>query len=382
MTSLFTSQTPSGTNNSDGTPGISFGTTVRFATAGNVTGVRFYATTTVSGTYTGALYQVTGPDDAPSGTLLASKVRPTAPTGGAWNSITFDSPVAVTTGVLYRAVVFSGDGRYVNTSSFFTADLVNGDITADANGEDPIGLGTLGQGVFAINASLAYPSTSFSSSCYFADVEFTASGSTTPFTKDVAEVYRVLNGFTKNTSESYRITNALTKDAVESYRITNAFTNNAAESYRVTNAWQADKVEQYRVLNGWSSDKVDSWRVLNAWAKDLADNWTVLNASGFIKDYGDSWRVYNGFTADVVERHRVLGPWSTDYAEQYRITNSWALDAPDAWRVYQDFTKNVVERYRVLSDTIPPPLPADVTVYLEELVIADMTTGVVIAYID
>ncbi len=180
MANLFTSQTPSGTNNSDGAPGISVGTTVRFAVAGSVTGIRFYATTTVSGTYTVALYQVTGPDDAPAGTLLASKVMSGSPTAGTWNVVNFDTPVSVTTGVLYRAVVHSSAGRYVNTSSFFTADLVNGDITADANGEDPVGLGTLGQGVFAINAALSYPSTSFSSSCYFADVAFTASGGTTP----------------------------------------------------------------------------------------------------------------------------------------------------------------------------------------------------------
>jgi Domain of unknown function (DUF4082) len=174
VASLFTSQTPVGTNNSDGAPGITVATTVRFAQAGWVTAVRFYATTTVSGTYTGGLWQVTANDDPGpgAGTLLASKVLSGSPTAGAWNLIVLDTPVAVTTGVLYRVGVHSSDGRYVNTASFFTADVVNGDITADATGDDPVGLGTLRQGTFTINAALSYPLQTFNASAYFADVDF------------------------------------------------------------------------------------------------------------------------------------------------------------------------------------------------------------------
>lgn len=176
MANLFTSQTPTSLDNSDGAPGISVGTTVRFTADGTVTGVRFYATATVGGTYTGALYQVTGPDDAPSGTLLASKVLGTTPTGGAWNTIAFDAGdvVPVTTGILYRAVVFSGAGRYVFAPNIHGSDIITGDIIGDANGDDPVGLGSLRQAVFTINAALAYPSTvAGSSGSYFADVEYT-----------------------------------------------------------------------------------------------------------------------------------------------------------------------------------------------------------------
>lgn len=175
MANLFTSQTPASGDNSDGTPGITTATAVRFAVTGNVTGIRFYATATVGGTYTVALWDVTAADpNGSGGTLLASNTMGGAPTGGAWNSVAFDPPVAVVTTKLYKAGVFSGAGRYVFTSSFFGSDLVNGDITADANGDDPIGLGNLNQGSFTINASLAYPTNQPGSSCYFVDVEFTA----------------------------------------------------------------------------------------------------------------------------------------------------------------------------------------------------------------
>jgi len=175
MANLFTSQTPTVTDASDGAPGITTATTVRFAQEGTVTGVRFYATATVSGTYTGLLYRVDAADDvSPAGTLLASKTLGSAPTAGTWNTITFDTPVSVATNTLYRTCLFSGAGRYVATTSFFTSDVVNGDITADANGDDPVLLGSLRQGTFLINAAAGYPSGAGNGTSYFVDVEFTA----------------------------------------------------------------------------------------------------------------------------------------------------------------------------------------------------------------
>lgn len=185
MANLFTSQTPAVTDASDGAPGITTATTVRFAQSGTITGVRFYATTTVSGTYIGQLYQVTGPDagGTPSGTLLATKTAGATPTGGTWNTITFDTPVSVATATLYRACLFSGAGRYVATNGFFDSFLTSGDITADVNGDNPVGLGVLRNGSFAINASAAYPSSGGGAS-YFVDVEFTAGAAPATITPD------------------------------------------------------------------------------------------------------------------------------------------------------------------------------------------------------
>jgi hypothetical protein len=182
VANLFTSQTPTITDASDGAPGITTATTARFATAGTVSGVRFYATATVSGTYTALLYRVDAADTpSPAGTLLATKTMSGAPAGGTWNTVTFDTPQSVTTSTLYRACIFSGAGRYVATTSFFTVDLVNGDITADANGDDPVGLGSLRNGAFAIDASAIYPSGG-GGTCYFVDFEFTATGGDTAIT--------------------------------------------------------------------------------------------------------------------------------------------------------------------------------------------------------
>lgn len=176
---LFTTETPSGVNNTDGTPGIAFAVSFMVAVAGTITGVRFFSTTTVSGTYTAAVWQVTG-EDVPgpgTGTLLGSDVLAGTPAAGAWVTIPLGPPVAVTPGTLYRAGVHSSAGRYVNSPSVFGSAIVSGDLTAPANGTDPVLLGSLGQGTFTINASaLAFPGTSGNTTNYFADIVFAPAG--------------------------------------------------------------------------------------------------------------------------------------------------------------------------------------------------------------
>lgn len=178
--SLYTSQTPTVTDASDGTPGITVATTLNFAVNGFITHVRFYATATVGGTYTAAVYEVTAAD--PPGvppTPLATKVLGVTPTGGTWNTIALDTPLAVQTGKYYRVAVHNSAGRYVATNNFFLTAVVNGNITGEATAANPFG--AFSQGAFAINAALTFPSTEGSATSYFVDVVFdVAPPSTTP----------------------------------------------------------------------------------------------------------------------------------------------------------------------------------------------------------
>lgn len=183
MANLFTSQTPTITDASDGTPGITTATTVVFAEDGTVTGVRFYATATVSGTYTAGLWSVDSSDPG-TGTLLASKTMGAPPVGGTWNTVTFDTPVSVTTGVAYRAGIFSGAGRYVATVAFAefaggSGGLTNGSIFAPPNNDNPVGAIVIKQGAFLIDAAFGFPNGGAGGTCYFADVEFTAGAAPT-----------------------------------------------------------------------------------------------------------------------------------------------------------------------------------------------------------
>lgn len=183
--SLYTSQTPAVTDASDGTPGITTATTLNFLVDGFITHLRFYATTTVGGTYTAAVYEITAAD--PPGvppTPLATKVMGGSPTGGVWNTIAFDTPVPVEVGKYYRVALHNNQGRYVATNNFFLTAVTNGNVIGEATSANPFG--TFSQGAFVINAALTFPSSEGSATSYFVDVLFEEDvPSTTPVTQTV-----------------------------------------------------------------------------------------------------------------------------------------------------------------------------------------------------
>lgn len=168
--SLFTSQTPIATDPSDGTPGIVRATTIQFAVAGTVAGIRWWCPVTNTGNVEVRIWQLTSTS---AGTLLATKAITGTPTGGAWNVTTFDTPVPVDAAHVYRVTVFNNEGRYVATNSFFVTPLVVGDLTAEADHADVgHGVGVINQGTFAISATDTFPSNVGVSACYFVDVVF------------------------------------------------------------------------------------------------------------------------------------------------------------------------------------------------------------------
>jgi len=171
VANLFTSQTPANPNNFDATP-LTLATVVTFSASGNVTGGRFYAASSLSGgSYELVLWQVTSPT---TGTVLASATYG-AITAGTWNTISFASPVAVSSGVAYVIGIRTSTGRYTTTSNFFTTPLVNGNITGIQDNTNPVGVGTLRNGVFAADIT-SFPSSTFNATCYFVDVDYTAGG--------------------------------------------------------------------------------------------------------------------------------------------------------------------------------------------------------------
>lgn len=202
IATLFTTETPANTNNSDGTPGICPAVTLKFGVAGTIDAIRWYCTTNTGGTWTGYIWEVTSLDaSSAAGTQLAAKASGT-PTGGAWNNITLDAPGTPTTGAvtiatnkLYRIGVYNDQGRYVNTSQpaadSFVSTKTNGNITAYAdNTVNPSGVtvtGTLYQGTFQISSTVnGYPALHFGSANYFIDAVFTASGGATPAPSGIA----------------------------------------------------------------------------------------------------------------------------------------------------------------------------------------------------
>lgn len=176
--SLFTSQTPAGF--AFDAAAISLGTTVTFAVAGVVKGIRFYAHTTLSGgTYTGGLYSVDTSDSGSldpgggTGTQLASQNFGTL-TAGAWNTVTFGSPVSVSANTPYRATGYSSVGRYGSTTNLFASAITNGNIAGVAHNATAGGK-TIRAGTYNYATNISYPNDHFNVEGYFVDVIFEAS---------------------------------------------------------------------------------------------------------------------------------------------------------------------------------------------------------------
>lgn len=167
--SLFTSQTPSSPDLSDGVD-YSLGTVFQAAVNGSVSAIRWYFPTNLpSGTVTCALYSWTTDT---TGTLLASGSF-SSPSAGAWNQASI-TPQAITAGTYYVAVIHTPD-RYVATAGLFSSALTNGNLTAPADD----GVTPRHNGKFLDTVgSIAYPTGSFGAGGYFVDVVFDASAGT------------------------------------------------------------------------------------------------------------------------------------------------------------------------------------------------------------
>lgn len=184
MTSSFWThgEIPAQPNQSDGTPGIAPGLRFYTTVPGVITHIRFLASGTVSGTYTGELWTTTGTDasDAGTGTLQYSEAFSGTPSAGNWNLIELDIPYRPTPFTeLLTVDVHNSAGRYVNTNGVFTsagAASDDGCLVAPQNGTDPLGNGwTIHNGVFAISATDgAYPNLTGTQANYFVDVVFEA----------------------------------------------------------------------------------------------------------------------------------------------------------------------------------------------------------------
>src|SRR5579863_7122124 len=115
-----TSTVPANTTGNDTSPvelGLRFSSNV----AGNVTGARVYCATNSSGTHTVHLWNS-------NGTSLATATLP-ACTG--WTAVNFASSIAVTAGSMYTISYHTTE--YPWNTSFFTAAVTSGNLTAPAN---------------------------------------------------------------------------------------------------------------------------------------------------------------------------------------------------------------------------------------------------------
>lgn len=354
---IYGATTPVTANTNDGTR-YTLGTNFQVSTGTNLLKIRWYAPSSSPGAALLPIkWQLWNVDTS---SLVTNGTFGTL-TLGAWNEV---SPgVALTAGVNYCVSIVTD--QYTATTHYFDSSITHGIITA------PVAAGKFFD-IGNSSTTAVLPTGSFNNGGYFVDAEVGTSG-TTPFTRDYASTWRVLNGVTRDYASTWRVTNTLTADYASTWRVLNAFaardfastwrvlntfTADYASTWRVLNAFTArDFASTWRVLNALTRDYADTWRVTNAFARDYADTWVVLSGTAFNRDYASTWRVFNVLSADYVSSWRVLGTFARDYASQWRVLGFFTRDYASTWRVFRSFTRDYASSWVVIADT-----PAGLTV--------------------
>ncbi|MDP4212837.1 MAG: DUF4082 domain-containing protein [Bacteroidota bacterium] len=196
VTSVFANPAPVSVTTNDGMS-VELGVKFRSSVSGYVTGVRFYKTSGNTGTHFGELY-------SSAGTRLAQAVF-TNETGTGWQTVFFGTPVAIAANTTYVAAYFSLAGNYTYTAGYFTDPVVNGPLTALADGTDGP------NGVYEYTSSPAFPSSASGNKInYWVDPVFMTNTKTQSGSGNDTLAYFLLQNFpnpvpNQNTRISYKI---------------------------------------------------------------------------------------------------------------------------------------------------------------------------------
>jgi hypothetical protein len=157
--SIWSSSTvPSLVDSNDGTP-VEVG--VKFTTSepGVVYGLRFYKTSTNTGTHVGHLWSSTG-------TLLATATF-TGETASGWQQIIFSTPISLTPNVTYIASYFAPNGHYSADTNYFATNGTNSPpLQALAN------TSSSSNGIYLYSSSGGFPTGTYSATNYWVDILF------------------------------------------------------------------------------------------------------------------------------------------------------------------------------------------------------------------
>jgi hypothetical protein len=184
MASLLGQTTPSGgwtdaTGSSDNVEYI-LSTGIQFAVAGTINGVWFFVPTATLPTNPqfsiGAIKVNSGVTTSPSIVGNEAKTAPVSADQGTWKLYTFTTPVSVTASDKFLICVRTN--RYAHKSNFFSADIVNGNLTAWLDNPNPFPNGCFKDTALGTNIG-GVPTQSFNQTFYGIDVDFTASGGST-----------------------------------------------------------------------------------------------------------------------------------------------------------------------------------------------------------
>src|SRR4051812_45247858 len=152
MAGLFTTQTPSITNATDGA-GADYELGMRFTAdaSGTIQAIRYYKASNETGTHIGHIWSATGQE-------LATVTFTNEGTSG-WQQQALATPLTIAAGTTYIVSV-NINSYYVSTTQGFASGISNGGLNAP-----------VGAGVFNLGAG-GFPNTVYQNANYFRDVVF------------------------------------------------------------------------------------------------------------------------------------------------------------------------------------------------------------------
>jgi hypothetical protein len=138
---------------------VEVGVKFRSSVDGFIKGLRFYKGLANTGTHIGHLWTREG--------ILLDEVTFVDETESGWQQVMFPSPIAISANTTYVASYFSSAGIYAYTNNYFTDPVVNGPLTALADGQDG------GNGLYSYSPMSTFPVSTYWATNYFVDVLFT-----------------------------------------------------------------------------------------------------------------------------------------------------------------------------------------------------------------
>jgi hypothetical protein len=167
---------PSDLNQHDPQGAITLGVKITPSFDGTISGIRFYKAPSDNATRTTQYVQLwtLSPDGETPGTSIVKAFAPASQTltAGAWNEISFPTPVNVTAGTVYVATYYSPTGFYNATENSFVNPVVHGPLAILKDGDQgDNGAYLYGEG---------YPEDGFNASNYWVDVDYSNGIDITP----------------------------------------------------------------------------------------------------------------------------------------------------------------------------------------------------------
>ncbi|WDR06220.1 DUF4082 domain-containing protein [Devosia rhodophyticola] len=145
---------------------VELGMRFTVASAGTISGMRFYKGAQNVGPHTGTLWSATG-------TQLGNVTFSNESASG-WQSASFSSPIAVSSGTSYIVSYHTDSGYYAANSGYFNTATNNGVLSA------PQSTTNNGNGLYAYGSGTLFPTNTYNATNYWVDVYYEQAANTAP----------------------------------------------------------------------------------------------------------------------------------------------------------------------------------------------------------